>query len=101
MMLCCPRNRSNSFDMQIAEPIFKFYHSSTIPVAINTSQENCCLGIMANVLHLIGNMGSEDFFRMNVDKDWSWFHQKIVKKNNTLVAKTQISFKSCKQCSSF
>ena len=43
-----PRNRSNSFDMQIANPMFEFCHSLQIPVAINTSQWNCCLGLIGD-----------------------------------------------------
>ena len=38
MMLDCPGNRSNVFDMQIAEPSFEFCHSLLTPVAINTAQ---------------------------------------------------------------
>ena len=47
VMLDCAGNRSNAFDMQIAETRFEFCHSLPIPVAINTSQWTCCLGNMA------------------------------------------------------
>ena len=82
-----PRNRSKAFDIQIAEPMFEFHISLPITVAIDTSQWKCCLGNMANVLHLMGDTESEDFFRMNMDKDWSWFHQMLVKKTNILFCK--------------
>ena len=55
IMLDHSGNRSNSFDMQIAEQLFQFSHSLQIPVAINTPQWNCCLVNMANLLHVIGN----------------------------------------------
>ena len=80
VMLDCPGNRSNAFEAQIAEPMFEFCHSSPIQIAINTSQWSCCLGNMANVLQLMGGTVNEDFFRMNMNKDWSWFHQKLVEK---------------------
>ena len=82
-----PRNRSNAFDMQIAEPMFEFCHSLPIPVAINTSQWNCCCGNMANVRHVMGDTECVDFVRMKMDKDWSWFHQKLVEKNNRIFCK--------------
>ena len=82
-----PRKRSNTFDMQIAEPMFEFCHSLPMPVAINTSQRNCCLGNMANVLHSMGDTENEYFFRIDMDKDWSWLHQKLVEKNNILLCK--------------
>ena len=65
--------------MQIAEPLFQFCHSLLISVAVNTSQWNLCLGNMANVLHLMGDTDCEDFFRMNMDKYWSWFHNNWLK----------------------
>ena len=73
-MLDHPRNRSNAFVMKIAEQMFEFCHSLLKPVAINTSQCNCCLGKMANILHLMSDTKSKDFFRINMDKGWSWFH---------------------------
>ena len=39
IMLDCSGNRSNSFDMQRAEPMFEFCHSLLIPVAINSSHD--------------------------------------------------------------
>ena len=72
-MLDCPRNRSNAFIMHITEPMFECCHSLPIPVDINTSQWSFCLVNMANILHLMGDTKSENFFRMNMDKDWSWF----------------------------
>ena len=87
-MLDGPVNKSNAFDMQIAEPLFEFCHSLLTPVAINISQWNCCLGNMANVHLLMGDTECEDFFRMNMDKDWSWFHQKLVGKNNRRFCKS-------------
>ena len=98
VMLDRPRNRSNAFDMQIAEPMFEFCHSLLIPVAINTSQWNYCLSNMANILHSMGDTECEDFFRIKMNKDWSWFHQMLVKKNIDYSATTKISFTSCKQC---
>ena len=89
-MLNHPGNRSHAFDVQIAEPMFEFHHSLPIPAAINTCQWNCCLGNMTNVLHLMGDTESEDFFRVNMD--WSWLHQKLVKKPINYLAKTQMSF---------
>ena len=80
-MLDCPGNRSNGFDMQIAETLFQFFHSLPTPVAINTPKWNCSLGNMANVLHLMGDTESEDLFRMNMDKHWSWFHQNLLENN--------------------
>ena len=62
---------SIAFNIQIAEPMFEFCHSLLIPVAINTSQWNCCLDNMAVVLHFMDDTECEDFFRMNMDKDWS------------------------------
>ena len=49
VMLDRPGNRSNAFDMQIAEPMLEFCHSLPIPAVINTPQCNCCLGNIANV----------------------------------------------------
>ena len=81
-MLDHPGNKSNAFDMHITEPLLEFCNNLTIPVSIITHQENSCLGNMANVLHLIGDTECEDFFGMNIDKDWSWFHQKLLKGNS-------------------
>ena len=67
VMLDRPGNKSNAFEIQIAEPMFEFCHSLLIPIAINTSQWNCCLANMANVLYLMGDTESEDFFRLNMD----------------------------------
>ena len=61
-------NRSNAFDMQIAKPMFIFHHRLPLSIAINTSQWSCCLGNMANVLHLMDDTECEDFFRMNMNK---------------------------------
>ena len=47
VMLDHPENRSNAFDL------FEFCHTLPIPIAINTSQWNCCLGNMANFNHLM------------------------------------------------
>ena len=91
-MLDRPGNRSNAFDMQLAEPMFEFCHSLPNPVAINTSQWYCCLGNMANVLHLMGDTKSEDFFKINMDEDWSWLNQKLLEKNNTLFCKKRNIF---------
>ena len=82
IMLDDPGHRTNAFDIQIAEPMFRVCHSLPLPVAINTSQWNCCLDNMANVLHLMDDTKCVDFFRMNMNKDWSWFYQKLAKKNN-------------------
>ena len=41
-----PGSRSNSFDMQIAEPLFEFYFFLPIPVTINTLQWNLYIDIM-------------------------------------------------------
>ena len=87
IMLDQPRNRSNAFDMQIAGPMFEFSHSLLIPVAIDSSQCNCSLGNMVNVFHLMGDTESEVYFRINMDKYWSWFQQKLVQKNNILFCK--------------
>ena len=98
IMLDHPGNRSNSFDMQIAEPLFQFCHSLLIPVAINISQWNSCLGNMANVLHLMGYPECEDIFRMNKTSLGHGFiksSSKITRDNST---KPQIYFISCKQC---
>ena len=74
-------NRSTAFDLE------KSRANVWIPLAIKTSQWDCCLGNMANVLHLMSDTESENFFKMNIDKDWSWFHQKLMKKNNRLFCK--------------
>ena len=68
VMLDHPGNRSNAFDMQIAEPMFEFCHSLLIPITINTSQRNCWLGNTANVLHIMGDKECEVSFRMNMDR---------------------------------
>ena len=60
IMLDHPRNRSNAFDMLIAEPMFEF---------CNISQCNFCLDNMANVVHFMGDTESEDFFKMNMYKN--------------------------------
>ena len=62
--------------------IVSILSSLPIPVAINTAKWNCSLGNMDNVLHLLGDTECEDFFRMNMDKHWSWFHQKFIENNN-------------------
>ena len=98
IMLDHPGNRSNEFDMQIAEPMFEFCHSLLIPVAINTSQWNCCLDNMANILHLMGDTECEDFFRINMDESWSGSTKSLSKRTIHYFAKAQISFTSCKQC---
>ena len=77
IMLDDPGNGSNEFVMQITEPLFQL-----IPLAINTPQFNCCLSNMANVLHLMGDTEHEDFFRMNMDKNLLWFHQKLHENSN-------------------
>ena len=74
VMMDCLGNRSNAFDMQIAEPMFEYHHSLLIPVAINISQGNFCFGNMAKVLHLMGDTECEDFFRIKMNEDWSLFH---------------------------
>ena len=48
--------RSKVFNMQKSEPSFQFPHSSPIPLKINNPQLNCCLGNMANILHLMGDL---------------------------------------------
>ena len=68
VMLDHSGNRSNAFDIQIAEPMFEFSHSLPFIVAVNTSQSNCYLGNMANVPHLMDDREFEDSFRMNVKK---------------------------------
>ena len=78
IMLDCSGNRSKPLIMQIAKPLFEFPHILLIPVVINNHQWNCCIGIMANVLHIIDDTECEDFFRMNMDKNCSWFHQKLL-----------------------
>ena len=47
----CPGNRSNAFDMQIAEPMFEFCHSLPIPIAFDHAQWNHSLGNIADILH--------------------------------------------------
>ena len=39
---------------------------------------------MANVLQVMGDKEHEDFFRMNMDKHWSWFHQKLLQHDTRL-----------------
>ena len=46
-MLDCSGNRSNTFDMHIADPLFQFSH--ILPVVINTPQWNCYLHIIAQL----------------------------------------------------
>ena len=81
VMLDHPGNRSNAFDMKIAEPMFESCHGLPIPIAIDTSQWNCCLS-NKNALHLLSDEEYENFFRMNMVKDLSLFHQKLVKKRH-------------------
>ena len=83
-------HRLNAFDVQIVEQMFECCHSLPIPVAINTSQWNDCLVNTANIIYLMGDTECEDFFRINMDKDWSCFHQKLVKKVNILSYKNTI-----------
>ena len=83
-----PGYRSNAFDMWIAEPLFQFCHSIPIPIVINTPQWNCCLGNMANTLHLMNDTDCENFFRINMDKHLSWFHQNLPKNNRIQFCKS-------------
>ena len=48
-MLDHPGNRFKVFDMQITESFFPFSHSLLNSVAINTHQQNYCLGNMASL----------------------------------------------------
>ena len=52
---------------------------------------------MANVLYLMDDEECEDFFRMNVDKHWSWFQKK---KHSSMTEdnfiEIQIYYISCK-----
>ena len=41
-------------------------------------QRNCCLGNMADILHLMGDTECEDNFRMNMDKRWSWLYENLL-----------------------
>ena len=82
------KHGSNSFDMQIAEPMFEFCLSLPIPVAINSHHWNCCFGSMTNILYMMHDTESKDFFSMNMDNDWPWMHQKLVEKNNKLFCKS-------------
>ena len=68
-MLDHPGKRYNAFDMKITEQIIDFCYSLLIPVAINTSQWNCCFGNMADILHFMCDTESEDFFSMNTLED--------------------------------
>ena len=70
IMLDCPVNRSNAFDVRLAEPLFEFSLCLLIPVVINIPQWNCCFGNMGNVLHLMGDTDCEDLFKMNMDMHW-------------------------------
>ena len=45
---------------------------------MNTTKWNCYPSNMANVPHFLGDKECEDFFRMNMNKHWSWFHQKLL-----------------------
>ena len=86
-----------SFDMQILELIFLFDNSLPTQVGINTDQWNCCLGNMANVLCLMVDTYCKYFFRMNINKHWSWFHQNLLEHDMTLFVKIQIYFKPYNQ----
>ena len=94
IMLDCPGNRSNPFDMQIAEPLFQFCLSLLIPVVIDTSHWNCCLCSMANVLHLMGDIDCEDVFRMIIGTHLSWFHQKLLENNSRWFCKNANLFQN-------
>ena len=43
----------------------------------NTPKLNCCLGKMANALHLRGDTKCEDVFKKDMDKHWLCLHQKL------------------------
>ena len=97
IMLDYPVNRSKASDMQIKEPLFQFCHSLPILVAIKTSQWNCCLVNMANILDIIGDTNCEDFFRMNIDINIGHgFTESCSKMTGNDSAKIQIYFISYK-----
>ena len=91
-MLDCPGNRSKAFDVQTTEPLFEFCNSLLIPLAINTPQWNCCLGNMANVLHLLGETECENFFRLSMDKHLSLFHQVLLQYDRRIPCKNTNPF---------
>ena len=43
-----------------------------------------CFSLHLCMIDWCDDYNNEDFFRMNMDKLWSWFHQKLLKNNRRL-----------------